>query len=283
MLRKDLWRPLATVTFPSGQQGLTAYRELREYRKRHEHEWTYEDLKARTRKAAGRRLQNQKANTVADLAAVLQRQDKIASFHREVEERETQQIEKATLSANARIAELKSSMIPLRQKMLDGDQKATEEYKAAKAEKLRLRRALSKPMPHLALKHRYHPANDPSPEKPASSRRKYHFPRISMQGLRIKWANMADAEFARTWPSSVTHEALEEANARTRHIHPPVTAPPPPPSDLEQTQIQKDAATAAAKLKSGPQSQTSITQQAPKTESSPWMDRLLVRLRDGAT
>ncbi|KAF4313174.1 hypothetical protein GTA08_BOTSDO01558 [Botryosphaeria dothidea] len=90
-LRKDVWRPLATVTFPLAAQGLSAYRRLREFRKLHELHWdnngeypmlpveTQKKIKegkaAPTKKEKGKIIMDQKANTVADLAAVLKMQD----------------------------------------------------------------------------------------------------------------------------------------------------------------------------------------------------------------
>ncbi|GME26300.1 hypothetical protein GTA08_BOTSDO01558 [Neofusicoccum parvum] len=89
-LRKDVWRPLATVTFPLPAQGLSAYQKLREFRKLHELHWdnnkeypmlppeTQKRIKegksAPTKKEKGKIIMDQKANTVADLAAVLKMQ-----------------------------------------------------------------------------------------------------------------------------------------------------------------------------------------------------------------
>ncbi|ESZ92992.1 hypothetical protein SBOR_6613 [Sclerotinia borealis F-4128] len=89
-LRKDHWHPMALITFPSGasNSGLSAFQKLREYRKRHELSWDPHsplfkripspgetDLQ-KTRillpaKQRGRKINDQKANTVADMAAVL--------------------------------------------------------------------------------------------------------------------------------------------------------------------------------------------------------------------
>ncbi|KAF2834237.1 hypothetical protein M501DRAFT_1020959 [Patellaria atrata CBS 101060] len=74
-VRKDMWRTMATITFPSAPQGLTAYRLLREFRILHETRWRIaEGEKPLPRKLRARKIMNQKANTVADLAAVLQKQ-----------------------------------------------------------------------------------------------------------------------------------------------------------------------------------------------------------------
>lgn len=85
-LRKDLWSPLATISFPPGHGalGLSAFQKLRELRKLHETFWdprtmvesiSYTDgtsqIKSLTRKERGRKLMDQKANSVADIAHVL--------------------------------------------------------------------------------------------------------------------------------------------------------------------------------------------------------------------
>lgn len=89
-LRKDHWHPLAHITFPPGasSSGLSAFQKLREYRRRHELSWDpssplfkrvpeigeTELQKSNTHlpnKLRARKLNDQKANTVADMAAVL--------------------------------------------------------------------------------------------------------------------------------------------------------------------------------------------------------------------
>lgn len=77
-LRKDLWAPLALIQFPegAGSIGLAAFQKLREYRRLHELSWddsllTDDDGKILTRKERGRKISDQKANSVADIASVL--------------------------------------------------------------------------------------------------------------------------------------------------------------------------------------------------------------------
>jgi hypothetical protein len=66
------------ISFPRGAApaGLSAFQKLREYRRLHELSWdeslrTDKDGKIITRKERGRKLCDQKANSVADIAAVL--------------------------------------------------------------------------------------------------------------------------------------------------------------------------------------------------------------------
>lgn len=84
-LRKDLWHPFAMVEFPRPLQGLIAYRKLREFRRLHETSYPLEIITEKEgphkgqllgTKKRGKVLMNQKANTVADLAAVLLQQDR---------------------------------------------------------------------------------------------------------------------------------------------------------------------------------------------------------------
>ncbi|KAK6533540.1 hypothetical protein TWF694_002478 [Orbilia ellipsospora] len=71
-LRKDLWSPLLTVSFTNPKTGLKAFQHLRELRKLHETQWDKELLKKKV-KERSRILQDQRANSIADLAAVCER------------------------------------------------------------------------------------------------------------------------------------------------------------------------------------------------------------------
>lgn len=77
-LRKDLWAPLAQISFGPGpkEYGLSVYQKLREYRRRHELEWDDSlmrdaDGKVIPKKKRGRQINDQKANSIADIATVL--------------------------------------------------------------------------------------------------------------------------------------------------------------------------------------------------------------------
>ncbi|KAG9246266.1 transcriptional regulation of mitochondrial recombination-domain-containing protein, partial [Calycina marina] len=77
-LRKDLWMPLAKICFSpgAGRTGLSAFQKLREYKRLHELQWgdeiaLTEDGIPEKRNVRGRKIQNQKANSIADIAAVL--------------------------------------------------------------------------------------------------------------------------------------------------------------------------------------------------------------------
>ncbi|KAI3336478.1 hypothetical protein HD806DRAFT_7341 [Xylariaceae sp. AK1471] len=78
-IRKDYWRPMAMIQFPEGQGevGRSVYQRLRECKKLHEYAWDdsvlYSEKNGRTltTRERGRRLNDQRANTIADMAAVL--------------------------------------------------------------------------------------------------------------------------------------------------------------------------------------------------------------------
>ncbi|KAF2206504.1 hypothetical protein CERZMDRAFT_103319 [Cercospora zeae-maydis SCOH1-5] len=105
-IRKDIWRPLFTVHLPDRLQGLDVFRSLREYRRLHETTWelpesikqpftekqiermeeklknrggskeetVFDVIKRKKKSMRARMVMDQKANSVADLAAILLRQ-----------------------------------------------------------------------------------------------------------------------------------------------------------------------------------------------------------------
>jgi hypothetical protein len=78
VLRPDHWAPHCVITFPNLQQGRNAYRQLREFRKLHEMAWQKNDpaWKKLPLKQRMYKIMDQRANTSADLAAVLRMQAK---------------------------------------------------------------------------------------------------------------------------------------------------------------------------------------------------------------
>ncbi|MCJ1338895.1 hypothetical protein MMC09_004184 [Bachmanniomyces sp. S44760] len=86
-LRKDLWQPLCLVSFPLTLQGLAAFRKLREYKRLHETSYDKSIITNNEEgsphkgqlygtKKRGKILMNQKANSIADIAAVLLQQER---------------------------------------------------------------------------------------------------------------------------------------------------------------------------------------------------------------
>jgi len=78
-LRKDYWRPMAMIEFSPGlnEVGRSVFQKLREFKKRHELEWGRDDpeeehrLLHMSKHERGKALNNQRPNSVADVAAVL--------------------------------------------------------------------------------------------------------------------------------------------------------------------------------------------------------------------
>ncbi|KAL1897664.1 hypothetical protein Sste5346_003972 [Sporothrix stenoceras] len=74
-IRKDYWQPMALIQFNEGEGvvGRSVYQKLREFRRVHELSWGHQrkDLYAMDRKALGEGLNDQRANSIADMAAVL--------------------------------------------------------------------------------------------------------------------------------------------------------------------------------------------------------------------
>ncbi|KFX93869.1 hypothetical protein O988_04277 [Pseudogymnoascus sp. VKM F-3808] len=98
-LRKDLWSPLARIEFPAGHSaaGLNAFRMLREYRTLHETQWPKElalDDKGRTlsKKLRGRKLCDQRANSIADISATLAKVSKVETSVKDKAEKEVEEI-----------------------------------------------------------------------------------------------------------------------------------------------------------------------------------------------
>lgn len=74
-IRKDYWRPMALIKFPPGlgAVGQSVFQKLREFKKLHELSWGHqsEELAKMPRRERGEALNDQKANAIADIAAVL--------------------------------------------------------------------------------------------------------------------------------------------------------------------------------------------------------------------
>ena len=145
------------VYFPSPHAGLAAFRMLREFRTLHEMSYPL-DLITETegrwkgsllpRKRRAKVLMDQKANSIADLAAVLQLQGKGPSEERIVNaERRRRRVE--TLKMQKGEDKVKKAPIDVVSEM------------------------------------------------------------GGVEGVKVRWANMLDMEFAETWPKEVEHHGLE--------------------------------------------------------------------------
>ena len=155
------------VEFPRPVQGLVAFRKLREFRRLHETSYPLDIITQTEGPHKGQLLGtnkrvnvliNQKANSGADLAAVLLQQEQSPT---------TEQIERTERRVQ-RVEQLKR-------------QKGPEKVKAK---------------PILATEMR------------------------GTDGVKVRWVNILDAEFAATWPAAVVHEVL--GKSRYTAAFPPV-------------------------------------------------------------
>jgi len=165
----------------------------------------------------GRELRDQKANSIADLAAVLLGQEKIAAQHAEQSTANQTRNEQARQQAHARLATL------IAERKEAAKKQDLEQYKALKREKMKLKKAMESPEPFAALHAVYSPLNDrQAPAKRGLGRQRgsARKPLITLDGVNIAWANVLDAEFAATWPSSVVHKDLSTVGARVRNVAP---------------------------------------------------------------
>jgi hypothetical protein len=132
-LRKDLWTPFAMIYFPSPDAGLAAYRKLREFRRLHETTYDLADITEKEgkhkgsllpTKKRGKVLMNQKANSIADMAAVLLQQEqgpteqKILNAERRIKKPATSKrlkgedkVEKAPVNVLAEMGGVKGVMV----------------------------------------------------------------------------------------------------------------------------------------------------------------------------
>ncbi|RPA74156.1 hypothetical protein BJ508DRAFT_189229, partial [Ascobolus immersus RN42] len=71
-LRKDLWAPLLSVHLPTPQLGLKIFQHLRELKMLHLTQWSDPEILKTNKDDRRKALMDQKANSIADLAAALE-------------------------------------------------------------------------------------------------------------------------------------------------------------------------------------------------------------------
>ena len=190
-----------------------------------------------SKKARGKKLRDQKANSIADLAAVLGGQAKIEAREQTRAERaEGKRVEKEEV-ARARLAEVVSTRREAKAEMFKAEGEAAEaartRYKELKKEKMRLQKELgSQTFGGAVMLDAAEPslsAAEPIVPAPASNSRAATPKEKSimmMDGIKIEWANLLDAEFAQTWPAAVVHDAMPHGGNRGRHMAASVVKPP---------------------------------------------------------
>lgn len=226
---------MAMVEFPNGTQGLAAYKMLREYAVLHLHSWNMgsvnERLKFRglptidvqndypgwpqnaakrhrwfRRKMLGPALQDQKANSIAALAAVMAKQDKRARVDDNLAREENRRNEREIERGHERLREIGKLDRAIRYKE---DEESRKQYKYLKVEKMRIKKAMRQPVPYAALQKKYHLKNDSRPAAkrgPLRRLRQRDKPLTTMKGVGIFWADPLDRQFAKQWPETVKHD-----------------------------------------------------------------------------
>ncbi|KAJ9638998.1 hypothetical protein H2199_006859 [Coniosporium tulheliwenetii] len=300
-IRKDLWRPLLTVSFPSALQGLSAYRKLREFRRLHETTWSDADVAARRqhvllgpgkfrnkdkeeedgedwwrdierkpgKKEKKMMLMDQKANSIADLAAVLfaqerqgvQREEGLVKRAEEEAKREKERwarLEELAARAKGEVERLNEQIKKLEAELAaqkekenvpgeqgkkpDGKEPQLKPEGAQELELKRLRRQKHELL-HAKTKSR-------SAQRARSQTRRYgplrkqalkrepYLP--TTEGVRIQWANIVDAEFAESWPSAVAHEIMGYFRHQAPHADPRDAKPKTRMSHGERMGVMKE-------------------------------------------
>lgn len=246
---------MATITFPptesTSAQGLLAFRMLREYRRLHETQWDEElrekaknkaeygvpysrdeieqmnkqEKKAmmkRRKKALGRILSDQKANSVADMAAVLAKLD----FNPPVEE-----------------VVVEDEVIP----SVEGETETTDsiyqEEKVGNPEE-----TVAKPEDPTEVKSEDAVADESTEEKPAVEEPIPEVPaelRVAADEapIVVQWKDILDAEYAEKWPVGVVHDFLDARDAPPVVEQPIEEPPPPPPTEEKKGGKDEDSST----------------------------------------
>jgi len=207
-------------------------------------------VRTRSRVKVGRDLRDQKANSIADMAAVLLNQERVATQQDRSEEAMGVTREARRAKAQARL----DRALVARREALRKEGGDREAFRAAKNEKMRIQRALRQaengneerliavvaaggtlsgsPTVPETTEGGTSTALETAGQETDPREQKLKGPRLSMDGVRIEWTNVLDAEFARSWPAGVVHEELQRGGNRTRNVPPSVLRAVLPTSDL---------------------------------------------------
>ncbi|KAL8671026.1 MAG: hypothetical protein Q9168_004458 [Polycauliona sp. 1 TL-2023] len=228
-LRKDLWQPLCLVSFPRPSQGLQAYRRLREFRRLHETSYPLSLITQtegphkghlHSTKKRGKILMDQKANSVADLAAVLLRAEenlpKTINEESKIDaEKETEEREEAKKKWMEKVEASR------KEEGLQFDPSKAAEYwrlkelsRVARNEKARFERekkedGVQDTKMEAKEKHaRWVQRMQKTGKKAVMRKNPQPYEAPGVEGVKISWANLLDAEFAAQWPLAVVHDGL---------------------------------------------------------------------------
>ena len=289
-LRKDLWRPLWTLSIPDGEhadaQGRHVFKKLREWRKLHETSWerpallslnhskkeierleeqlrdrggskkenVYDVIKHKKKKLRVAAVLDQRANSVADLAAVLAAQEALGTRTQqdkdeEAKSRRAYQVqtmidlareaeEGGVEKMNAQINQLrkqyaKSSKADEPAEMSNNQLKKQVAQLVSRKKKMkwssiyveRAKEELKESTVELSPEQQDARLREILPEYPMPATipkrgplrarlERENAPVFSTEGIVIKWANHLDAEFAESWPETVDHQPMGFARNR---------------------------------------------------------------------
>jgi hypothetical protein len=288
-MRKDLWRPLWTLSIPEGEhadaQGRHAFKKLREWRKLHETSWerpallslnhskkeierleeqlrdrggskkenVYDVIKHKKKKLRVAAILDQRANSVADLAAVLAAQEALGTKtqqNKDEEAKSRRAFQVQTMIDMAKEVEQGAlDEVKLQIKQLEEQLKSSSADGSTEMSKTQLRKQLkdmiarktklqwSSSCVKRVKEEMKESGGELSPEQQDARLREnlpeYPAPRsipkrgpmrarlerenapvFSTEGIVIKWANHLDAEFAESWPETIDHQPMGFARNR---------------------------------------------------------------------
>jgi hypothetical protein len=183
---------MAVVQFApgAGAVGRSIFHLLREFRHMHELSWPLESMCGKSRDQRMRAIMDQRANSVADLAAALGGAGTKSKMWTSAEERSAHEVRRTEWAAQRAKWEEEHAAWEVREKER---MKLVEEYEEKKKEK----RGLFSRGPKLP------PAQEPEPVAPAPLD-------LPMQRVTIWWATEQDPMFARSWTGNVSHRKLRD-------------------------------------------------------------------------
>ncbi|KAK4198163.1 transcriptional regulation of mitochondrial recombination-domain-containing protein [Triangularia verruculosa] len=194
-IRKDYWRPMATIQFPpgEGEVGLSAFHKLVELKKRHELEWDDGGEEAKrllnlSKIERGREINDQKGNSVADMAHVLAgggKGNKVVINREELQIwKEMQELE-GVMGARRERLEEKQARLEGREEVEEG---VKEEEEGVKKEQEGVKE--EEAVEEEAVEEELRPEEEPAKQ---------------LHKVRVFWANELDHHFAESWSDNVEH------------------------------------------------------------------------------
>ncbi|PSS03841.1 transcriptional regulation of mitochondrial recombination-domain-containing protein [Coniella lustricola] len=202
VIRADYWQPLCMIEFGPGQGvvGRNVFQKLREFRTLHELEWGWQadEFKKLNRYERGKRIHDQKPNTVADIAAVLAGAGRgNLMWMSEKQARVLEAAEAAAAKAAAKVA------------AKEAEEKAAAARAAEAANAVESGKAAPSTTQEQTTQEQATPASV-APETQtttvAAVKAKSEKPARRLHKATIYWSNDADLYWARDWSDNVEHE-----------------------------------------------------------------------------